>query len=144
MSERAYVIRPADWHADNAAIRAIRTRVFIDEQGVPEHEEWDDEDAGSQHFLGYSRKRDAIATGRLQPNGKITRLAVLRDWRGKGVGAALLEALIVAAVREGKAIPWMHAQTSAIGFYERFGFKAEGPTFDEAGIEHCLMRMTRT
>ena len=134
----------ADWHHDNADIRMIRERVFVVEQRVPAHEEWDDQDELSAHLLARTAKRDAVGTGRLQPDGKITRMAVLEDWRGKGVGEALLEALIVAAVRQGAAIPWLHAQVSAIGFYERFGFATDGNPFDEAGIPHCLMRMTRT
>lgn len=137
-------VMPADWVADNTAIRSIRKRVFIQEQNVPAADEWDNMDASSQHFLAMLTKRDAVGTGRLQPDGKITRLAVLPDARGRGVGAALLETLIVAAVHQGKAVPWLHAQTSAIEFYERYGFAVAGETFQEAGIEHCLMRMIRT
>lgn len=144
MIEFSLDIVPASWEQDQAALRAIRKRVFIQEQSVPEEEEWDDYDAISEHFLALDAKRDAVGTGRLQPDGKITRMAVLPDYRGFGVGKALLEALIVAAVRQGNAIPWMHAQTSATGFYAQYGFVVEGEPFDEAGIEHCLMRMTRT
>ncbi|MEN7342149.1 MAG: GNAT family N-acetyltransferase [Pseudomonadota bacterium] len=139
-----FEIIKTDWDTDSARLMAIRKQVFIKEQSVPEHEEWDDLDATSDHFLAITEKRDAVGTGRLQPDGKITRMAVLPAWRGHGVGAALLEALIVAAVKQGKAIPWMHAQVDAIGFYSQYGFAVEGEPFDEAGIEHCLMRMTRT
>ena len=133
-----------DWATDSARLKDIRKRVFINEQSVPPEEEWDALDEVSAHFLAITEKRDAVGTGRLQPDGKITRMAVLPAWRGHGVGAALLEALIVAAVKQGKAIPWMHAQVDAVGFYSQYGFAVEGEPFDEAGIEHCLMRMTRT
>ncbi|MEM7764233.1 MAG: GNAT family N-acetyltransferase [Pseudomonadota bacterium] len=137
-------IRQTSWAEDEPILREIRQKVFVQEQNVPEHDEWDDEDATSTHFLAINEKRDAVGSGRLQPNGKITRMAVLPAWRGKGVGALLLEALIVAAVQEGKAIPWLHAQVDAIGFYSQYGFAVEGEPFDEAGIQHSLMRMTRT
>lgn len=144
MTDQDINVERADWHADNADIRRIRETVFIDEQQVPPEEEWDDMDAQSQHFLARLGKRDAVGTGRLQPDGKITRMAVLSEARGCGVGAALLEALLVAAVHQGKAVPWLHAQSSAVEFYERFGFAVAGEPFQEAGIEHRLMRMIRT
>ena len=137
-------IRQTSWAEDEPILREIRQKVFVQEQNVPEHDEWDDEDATSTHFLAINEKRDAVGSGRLQPNGKITRMAVLPAWRGKGVGALLLEALLVAAVQDGKAIPWLHAQVDAIGFYSQYGFAGEGEPFDEAGIQHSLMRMTRT
>lgn len=144
MKKPSFSIVRTNWSTDESTLRNLRTRVFIEEQAVPEEEEWDDFDQSSEHFIAVTENRDAVGTGRLQPNGKITRMAVLSSWRGKGVGAALLEALIVAAVQQGKAIPWLHAQTDAVGFYSQYGFAVEGASFDEAGIEHCLMRMTRT
>ena len=144
MTNKDITVSPADWHADNTDIRRIRETVFIREQNVPPEEEWDDMDAQSQHFLARLGKRDAVGTGRLQPDGKITRMAVLSEARGCGVGAALLEALLVAAVHQGKAVPWLHAQSDAVEFYERYGFAVAGEPFQEAGIEHRLMRMIRT
>lgn len=137
-------VREADWVADGDAIRHIRESVFISEQNVPPELEWDEYDADSTHFLAYDTKRDAVGTGRLQPDGKITRMAVLPVARGAGVGAALLEALLYAAIHQGKAVPWLHAQSDAVGFYESFGFTAVGEPFMEAGIEHRMMRLSRT
>ncbi|MEO0346246.1 MAG: GNAT family N-acetyltransferase [Pseudomonadota bacterium] len=137
-------VRVADWVEDGNAIREIRERVFISEQNVPPELEWDEYDADSTHFLAYDIKRDAVGTGRLQPDGKITRMAVLPVARGAGVGAALLEALLYAAIHQGKAVPWLHAQSVAVGFYESFGFTAVGDPFMEAGIEHRMMRLSRT
>ncbi|MFK8053692.1 MAG: GNAT family N-acetyltransferase [Woeseiaceae bacterium] len=144
MAKPKYHIEKVDWQAHIDMLMHIRKVVFIQEQNVPPHEEWDDYDATSEHFLAFDTKRDAVGSGRLQPNGKITRMAVLSSARGKGAGAALLEALIIAAVQQGKAIPWLHAQIDAVGFYSQYGFAVEGEPFDEAGIQHCLMRMTRT
>ncbi len=137
-------VRAADWEADGAEIRRIRQLVFVEEQNVPPELEWDEFDAPSAHFLAFDAKRDAVGTGRLQPDGKITRMAVLPAARGAGIGAALLEALLYAAIHQGKAVPWLHAQSDAVGFYESFGFTAVGDPFMEAGIEHRKMRLSRT
>ena len=141
--EKPRVVR-ADWDADGDTIRRIRDIVFIQEQNVPPELEWDAYDAVSAHFLAFDAKRDAVGTGRLQPDGKITRMAVLPAARGAGVGAALLEALLYAAIHQGKAVPWLHAQADAVGFYEPFGFTVVGDPFMEAGIEHRKMRLSRT
>lgn len=137
-------MRVADWHAEGDLIRSIRQRVFVEEQNVPPELEWDEFDASSVHFLAFDAKRDAVGTGRLQPDGKITRMAVLPAARGAGIGAALLEALLFAAIHQGKAVPWLHAQAEAVGFYEAFGFTVVGNPFMEAGIEHRKMRLSRT
>jgi predicted GNAT family N-acyltransferase len=83
-------------------------------------------------------RRRAIGTGRLLPDGHIGRMAVLADWRGKGVGRALLERLLEEARLQSCALA-LHAQTHASGFYRRFGFVEEGPEFMEAGIPHRTM-----
>lgn len=137
-------VAPADWDRDGDAIRRIREQVFVQEQNVPPELEWDEFDPKSLHFLAFDAKRDAVGTGRLQPDGKITRMAVLPAARGAGVGAALLEALLFAAIHQGKAVPWLHAQADAVGFYESFGFSVVGDPFMEAGIEHRKMRLSRT
>jgi predicted GNAT family N-acyltransferase len=69
-------------------------------------------------------------------------MAVLADWRGRGVGSAILMALLVEARNRGHATAQLHAQTHAIGFYARHGFFAFGPEFPEAGIPHRMMRLT--
>ncbi|MEM9171937.1 MAG: GNAT family N-acetyltransferase [Pseudomonadota bacterium] len=119
---------------------SVRKHVFIQEQGVSEADEWDVWDAISQHVVVLDANRDAVATGRLQGDGKITRMAVLPAHRGSGVGAALLELLISMASDSGH-VAWLHAQTQVQDFYRKFGFVAEGERFDEAGIEHVLMRL---
>ena len=138
------LVRVADWHAEGDVIRGIRETVFIDEQNVPPELEWDEHEATSTHFLAFDAKRDAVGTGRLQPDGKITRMAVLPAARGSGIGTALLESLLYAAIHQGEAVPWLHAQASAVGFYEPFGFAVVGEPFIEAGIEHRMMRLIRT
>jgi len=113
--------------------------VFIDEQGVPEALEWDDDDAGATHFLALEDQDQAIGCARLLPDGHIGRMAVLPAWRGRGVGQALLRAVLDTAVQHGQRDVSLSAQTHAAGFYARHGFVAEGPVYPEAGIPHIAM-----
>ncbi len=135
-----FSIRPADWDKDREEIRRVRQAVFVVEQSVPAELEWDGQDEECLHVLAESSNRDVIGTGRLQPSGKIGRMAVLRPWRGIGVGSALLRALIEAASALGIDEVYLHAQDRAVDFYDRFGFESEGDEFMEAGIPHRLMR----
>lgn len=133
--------RLADWDADRETLRRIREIVFVQEQGVEPGLEWDGKDAESTHALANIGSAAPVATGRLQPDGKIGRMAVLREWRGHGLGQAILERLIEAARDAGLASVYLHAQTHALAFYQRAGFTAEGAEFEEAGIPHRLMRL---
>lgn len=121
--------------------RAVREKVFIDEQNVPRELEWDEWDERSDHAVALDGGSNAIATARLLPNGRVGRMAVLRNWRGQGVGAALLEALLRLAGERGMREVTLHAQTHAAGFYRRFGFNARGDEFLEAGIPHVEMSL---
>ena len=134
-----WAVREVEWHAQRAALHAIRRAVFVEEQRVPEALEWDDLDARCQHVLAYSPQRTAIGTGRLLPDGHIGRMAVLKAWRGKGVGRAMLVFLLGLARRKGFDAVHLHAQTHALGFYARHGFTVVGDEFMEAGIPHRAM-----
>jgi predicted GNAT family N-acyltransferase len=83
----------------------------------------------------------AIGTARLLPDGHVGRVAVLPAWRGRGVGAALLQLMLDTALRERRAEVLLNAQVRALGFYRQFGFVAEGEVFDDAGIPHQAMRL---
>lgn len=122
-------------------MRALRREVFIIEQRVPEQEEWDEMDALCLHALALDTAGMPIGTGRLAPDGKIGRMAVLKPWRGNGVGAALLRFLVDAARQRGLQGCHMNAQSYAVPFYARYGFEIEGDEFMEAGIPHRVMRM---
>ena len=82
----------------------------------------------------------AVGTGRLLPDGRIGRMAVLKGWRGSGAGSAVLAELLRMAQAAGFRSVVLNAQTHAIGFYARFGFQPEGDVFLEAGIPHRAMR----
>lgn len=124
-----------EWHA-----REIRSEVFIVEQDVPVELEWDDMDAVSLHALAYDETGNALATGRLLPDGHIGRMAVRKFARGAGIGSAILRTLMEAARRRGDATVLLHAQLQAEAFYARFAFVREGKEFMEAGIPHIAMR----
>lgn len=135
-------VDPADYHADIESLRHVRETVFVAEQQVPIDEEWDELDPRCRHVLARDLHDQPIGTGRLTPERKIGRMAVLREWRGRGVGDALLVALMDQARSLGWTDVSLNAQVSAESFYSRHGFQPYGERFTEAGIEHQAMRRT--
>ena len=120
---------------------ALRRTVFIDEQQVPEDEEWDGRDADCVHFLALL-DGVAVGTARLREvdgKGKAERVAVLASARKAGAGRAVMEALHDEARRKGLPRVVLAAQLSALPFYERLGYAAWGGVFDDAGIPHRWM-----
>ncbi|WP_405919323.1 GNAT family N-acetyltransferase [Streptomyces longwoodensis] len=149
----AYTVRVAEDLADHEACFALRKEVFVAEQGVPEEIEYDAYDAVAVHVLAVREDGLPLGTGRLLHGGaalgktggdasvgSLGRLAVSRAARGLGVGAALVRAIEEAARARGLAAVDLHAQTQALGFYERLGYVAYGPQFPDAGIPHRAMR----
>ena len=136
-----FELRAATWTDDGPSLQAIRRSVFIEEQGIPESDEWDDVDPLARHVLAVAKNRDAVGTGRLEPTGKIGRVAVLPQYRGTGVGSLIMGHLVNQATESGFTRVYLHAQTTAEGFYRRLGFRAEGPAFDECGIPHVRMSL---
>lgn len=128
-----------EWGAVPAAARVIRETVFVREQHVPIALEWDEFDTRSQHALAFGDAEVPVGTGRLLPDGRIGRMAVLPPWRGRGVGTAILSALVARATAQGMPRVLLHAQTHAAGFYARRGFSVSGSEFLEAGIPHVTM-----
>lgn len=139
-SRVAVTLEIVRWQDDRPRIELVRRAVFVEEQHVPETEEWDDSDPLCWHVLALAPNRDVVGTGRLDPAGKIGRVAVLPQYRGTGVGAAIVSRLVDLAAGQGITQVYLNAQTSALRFYERLGFRAEGPEFDEVGIPHRRMR----
>ena len=134
-----YRIADGDWVQLAPAAMAVREEVFIREQGVPAAIERDAKDAVCRHVIAFDATGQPIGTGRLLPDGHIGRLAVLKEWRGRGVGAALFERLLELARTAGLHRLELNAQTHAAGFYERYGFRKEGTEFFEAGLPHIAM-----
>lgn len=127
------------WADARAAAQPIREAVFVAEQGVPPEIELDDWDERCEHAIAYDAEGTPVGTGRLLPDGHIGRMAVLRESRGKGVGARLLDALIERARARGISRVALNAQAHAAPFYARFGFLVAGEAFMEAGIPHFAM-----
>ncbi|HEX2072257.1 MAG TPA: GNAT family N-acetyltransferase [Geodermatophilus sp.] len=129
--------------ADRAEIADLRTRVFVQEQGVPPEIERDALDAAAVHVLARDDAGRVVATGRLvvrDGRAVIGRMAVDAAARGRGHGAAVLDELHGQAVLRGLPEAELHAQVSARGFYERAGYAAVGGVYEEAGIAHVTMR----
>ncbi|GAB3444732.1 GNAT family N-acetyltransferase [Streptomonospora sediminis] len=125
-----------------AAVFTIRGAVFVAEQRVPIGEEQDARDSTAVHMLA---RIDGIpmGTGRLVAaghQGVLGRLAVLPEARGTGTGAALVRAIEERAHKLGLTEMELHAQTHAVGFYERLGYTTRGEEFLDAGIPHLDMR----
>jgi predicted GNAT family N-acyltransferase len=136
-----FTIQLVSWDAARESLAAVRREVFIVEQNVPESLEWDANDAVSLHALAASAEGEAIGTARLLPDGHIGRMAVLRGWRGHGVGSAVLKRMIEAARANGHAIARLNAQVQALPFYRRFGFEVDGEVFLDAGMPHRAMTL---
>lgn len=128
------------WHSLAAEASAIRRAVFVVEQSVPPELEVDEFDAGCVHAVARDQTGKAIGTGRLLADGRIGRMAVLREARGTGVGKALLEALMAEARHRRMQEAFLSAQVQAVPFYARCGYVAEGDPYDDAGIAHVTMR----
>jgi predicted GNAT family N-acyltransferase len=129
--------------ADRGAIAALRTRVFVEEQGVPPEIEQDAADSHAVHVLSRDDTGAVVATGRLLVRGSsagIGRMAADAAVRGRGHGAAVLAELHRQAVLRGVTEVELHAQVNARGFYERAGYTAVGGEYEEAGIAHVTMR----
>lgn len=134
-----FTVRVAHWQTDNPALRSIRETVFIHEQNVPVELEWDQFDKDCLHLLALDDTNRPIGTARLLQDGHIGRMAVLKEWRGCGVGTALLKHLLREAKLRGLVVAIVNAQTYAVHFYMRFGFQSKGNEFLDAGIPHVRM-----
>lgn len=135
----------AESEAARQACFDIRRAVFIQEQQIPEAEEWDAHDATCLHYLADGAGlAEGAGTARLIAKGnvaKIGRVAVLPAFRGTGLGAAIMQAVMGDARVRGFAVAELESQVYAIPFYERLGFVAEGREYDDgSGILHRLMR----
>ncbi len=143
MSESDFSVRQARWPEDRPLLGLVRETVFVQEQGVPLEMEWDDDDIMAYHLIALDRQQRPIGTARLLGTGQIGRMAVLPEWRGRGVGAALLAHLLERAEATGQNKLFLHAQTEAEGFYAKAGFTPVGKVFQEADIAHRKMVLLR-
>jgi predicted GNAT family N-acyltransferase len=123
---------------DKERIMRVRYAVFVEEQGVPEELEQDEKDPHCRHAL-FLMDGEPIGTGRLEGDGHIGRIAVLRPYRRKGVGRRILSFLETKAKENGLPRVYLGAQLQAVGFYEKLGYRCYGAKFMDAGIAHRHM-----
>lgn len=138
-------ITDSAWPAHEQAIAQLRRAVFIEEQQVPESLEWDYEDAKARHFCLWQGEVLAAYARLLFPasgTGKLTRMAVCRSLRGRGLGRDLLQHIVSWARQAGLAELVLDAQIQAEGFYAQQQFVAGGEVFLDAGIEHRHMALS--
>jgi predicted GNAT family N-acyltransferase len=124
---------------DLEKVFAVRRAVFVDEQNCPPELEWEHEDE-SAHFLGTVDGKPAGAARwrKMEKGYKLERFAVLKEFRGYGLGKELVAA-VLGNLPDDADYVYLNAQLTAIGLYEKFGFVKEGPQFEEAGIQHFKM-----
>ena len=139
-------IETQSWLEARDAAYAIRHAVFVEEQGISADLEIDDYDSIAEHALAYVDGQ-CVATARIYldeqnpSKAKIGRMAVLKEFRGQGIGTALLGEAICAGMMQGASVFELHAQQSAVPFYAKLQFKPDGAIFDEVGIPHQCMRL---
>ena len=133
------------WNEAEVDAFLVRQEVFILEQGVPAELELDELDSSAAHVLAY-QDAHCIGTGRLvnlsAKQAQIGRMAVLAKFRGKGIGKQILQKLVDLAASQGAQGIILHSQVSAIPFYGKLGFQAQGDVYEEAGIPHRNMILT--
>lgn len=139
-----FALQCGSWASLGEAARAVRQAVFVDEQGINADLVVDEQDQAALHVVAYNHFGVPVATGRLlQPSrglAQVGRLATLSSLRGARLGKAVLQRLMQAARERGDVAVMLQAQTSATGFYDRFGFVNEGAVFETAGVPHQTMR----
>ncbi len=134
-------ITQTTWGEAEKELREVRTVVFIEEQLVTPKFEWDEIDARAVHLLAMLNHQP-IACLRIIDYHKIGRMAVLKDWRRNGLGSLLLlEAINICQSQEMKTIS-LSAQTHAIGFYSKAGFKQISDEYCDVDIPHVDMQLT--
>jgi predicted GNAT family N-acyltransferase len=139
-------IEIGEWAVMQSAAQSVRTAVFVNEQGIAPEDEWDADDDTALHAVMFDVNGQVLGNARLlQPSAtiaKVGRMAVLKDARGNGYGARLLQALIRCARQRSHKEVRLSAQRTAEGFYAAHGFVAMGEPFDEVGIPHVEMRLS--
>lgn len=133
-------VQSGHWDKLEQDAKFIRKQVFIIEQNIPEEEEWDDQDMISDHFVVYDQDQP-IATARLLQNNSVGRVAVLKSYRGQGIGRMIMLEIIRQAHQQDRKFLQLSSQVHAISFYEKLGFSIQGDAYDECGIPHIKMQL---
>ncbi|MDX8400878.1 MAG: GNAT family N-acetyltransferase [Gallionellaceae bacterium] len=138
---KQFTVQIVNWQDSEALLRTVREQVFMHEQGVSAALEWDGLDDNCLHALALNPQGEAIGCARMTTDAHIGRMAVLKKWRGKKVGTALLQTLLDEASKQGYTEIDLDAQLQAVAFYRRFGLMEEGDMFMDADIPHKKMSL---
>lgn len=138
-TQHSIFVDVANYDTHGYLIHSVRHDVFVREQSIPPDVEIDWHDPQSQHVLAWY-KGYAVGTGRLTPDGRIGRVAVIRQLRNQGIGRLIMEKLLEIARHQNHCEIILSAQQHAVQFYERLGFFQEGDVFRDLGIMHVMMR----
>ncbi len=139
MSEFTVVV--GDWHSLQQHAQHIRELVFVLEQDIAPEDEWDDQDPISTHFVVYDADQP-IATARLLSNDHVGRVAVLKEYRSKGIGKLVMQEIIALAKQQQRKELILSSQVHATQFYSGLGFAVQGESYLDCGIPHVDMVMT--
>ncbi len=137
-----YHIKPVSWATHEMQLRQIREQVFIVEQCVPADIEWDTYDADAMHLLVENNQQQVIGCARILKTGYIGRMGLLKEWRGVGIGLALLTQAIEICKQNKTNKVSLSAQTHVIKFYEKAGFVVVSEPYIDANIWHVDMQLT--
>jgi len=148
------IVKPVETSQELKDAQEVRRQVFIEEQGINREADIDGLDQSSDHIIVYDNN-NPVGTARVRYKNriqaKLERIAVLKSYRGRGIGKRIIEASLGLAKTKGALEAILDAQQSASGFYEKLGFRQVGEPFEEVGIPHILMtkrllktRMTRS
>lgn len=140
--QASFSIQQVTWASHAAPLKSVREQVFIIEQQVPIALEWDGLDDNAVHLMVLHKNGNAVGCARLIGDGSIGRMAVLKPWRGLGIGTALLKAAIAYYQQHNIQPITLSAQTHAIPFYQKAGFEGCSAPYLDAGILHVDMQLS--
>lgn len=142
MKSKVYEVKIVKTKEELELAFSIRKKVFVIEQGVPLHLELDEYDATSTHFIVLDQDK-TIAAARLREIeskvGKVERVCVLKEYRGKKLGVLIMQKVEEYAIKQGWKKLKLNAQSYAVPFYEKLGFQVTSPEFLDANIPHRAM-----
>ena len=141
MHQSTYQIVDGTWDQLQHDAMRVREQVFIQEQHITAEDEWDAQDQVSLHVVIYQAGQ-AIATARLLQDHSVGRVAVLKAYRGQGIGQLIMKHIIALAQQQQRPALHLSAQTHALDFYQQLGFQQQGEVYMECGIAHVHMNLT--
>ena len=130
-----------NWSEKQAEITSVRRAVFVEEQNVPESIDLDGSDTDYIHVLATDKTGLPVGTARINREGRIGRMAVLKDYRRQGIGRKMIQALMDYGRKNSITDFHVSSQVTAVGFYEKMDFEPFGEEFLEAGIKHIKMKL---